>query len=66
MMDFYKGFQIWDFIVIFLVADLSQAVIMSVLMGTATWWTIITLGFAVMIWKFHIWTVKNDIKAGRR
>lgn len=64
--EFFKGFELWDFVVIFIVADLSQSFILSALFGIATWWSLFWFVLALALWKLHIWSVEHQIKNGMR
>lgn len=61
---FFDGFKVWDFVVIFIVADVMTGSILGILAGTAgAIWTFI-LGYCC--WWLHIYNVKDAIKEGRR
>jgi len=64
--DFFEGFTLIDFFIIFVVADVSRAAIFSILVGPSIFWGLLYLSLAVALWKFHIWLVKNQIKNGMR
>lgn len=60
--EFFDGFRLWDFIVIFFVSDFAQAAIVTAMMGTVTWFSFISLAMAVVLWNLHIHVVRFEIK----
>lgn len=58
-----RELNFFDYVVIYLVADVASSGIITLLAGGGLPWSLL---FAYCAWWLHVWRVKKDIESGRR
>jgi hypothetical protein len=63
--EFYKGFTFWDWLAIYAVLCIYSQMF-ALLIVANIWGAIAWAAFGYILWRCHIWSVKYEMRTGRR
>lgn len=62
---YYKGFTFWDWLAMYAVVNI-YSYMFTLLAVSNVWGAIAWAAFGYILWHLHIWTVKYEMRTGRR